>query len=108
MKPDLRVYGEVRGLAPEAWARLAPQCPFETADYRAGVLGMEHEGRWVDAETFLEALARELSPGGDGHADVIDNEAWTITRYVWDDGKWKSQSFEIDDVLESGKSEGNI
>lgn len=108
MKADLRVYGEARGLAPEAWAGLASDCPFEGANYRDGVLEVEHEGRWVDADAFLEALASALSLGGEGHADVIDNEAWTITRYVLTPGKCASQVFGIDDVLEHTKGEGNL
>ncbi len=108
MKPDYRVYGEARGLAPEAWAALASVCPFEEADYRDGTLAFEYEGRWVDADGFLEALAEALSPDGEGHADVIDNDAWTITRYVLSPGTCESRTFGIDDVLDSTtKGEGN-
>ena len=106
--PDLRVYGEVRGLTEAAWASLAVECPFETADYAAGVLTLEHEGRWVDAAEFLEALAGGTGAGGAGHCDVIDNEAWTITRFVLADGKWSSQTFGINDILENTVKDGNI
>lgn len=108
MKPDLRVYAEARGLTPEAWAGLVADCPFEEAVYAAGTLEIEYEGRFVDADSFLEALCAALSPGGSGHADVIDNDAWTITRYLLSPGKCASQAFGIDDVLENTKSEGNI
>ena len=106
--PDLRVYGEVRGLTEAVWAGLAGECPFETADYDDGTLTLEHEGRWVDAEGFLDALAEVAGPGGDGHCDVIDNEAWTITRFIMTDGKWTSQTFGINDVLENTVKDGNI
>lgn len=108
MKPAFRVYGEVRGLSPEAWAALAPGCPLESAQYRDGTLAFEHEAGWVDAEGFLEELARALSPDGDGHADIIDNDAWTITRFTLSPGKAISQQFGIDDVLENTKGEGNL
>jgi hypothetical protein len=108
MKPACRVYGEVRGLSPEAWTRLAPACPLESAVYRDGVLEFEHEGGWVDADGFLEALAQALSPGGEGHADVIDNDAWTISRYVLAPGRASSETFGLDDVLEHTKGEGNL
>ncbi|WP_428562772.1 MAG: hypothetical protein ACP59X_22280 [Solidesulfovibrio sp. DCME] len=108
MKPDLRVYGQARGLSPEAWAGLAAACPFEGAAYADGVLEIEYEGRFLDADSFLEALCDALSPGGSGHADVIDNDAWTITRYGLSPGRCTSQTFGIDDVLENTKSEGNI
>ena len=106
--PDLRVYGEVRGLTEAAWAGLAGECPFETADYAAGTLALEHEGRWVDAEEFLAALAGVAGANSAGHCDVIDNEAWTITRWVLNGGKWSSQRFGINDVLENTVKDGNI
>ena len=108
VKPDMRVYGEVRGLSEAAWAALAPGCPFEGAVYAAGLLEIEHEGHWVDVESFLEAVAAALGPEGGGHLDVIDNDAWTITRHGLAPGKCTSQAFGIDDVLENTKSEGNI
>jgi hypothetical protein len=104
----MRLYGEVRGLSETAWAALAPDCPFEGAVYAGGVLAIEHEGGFVDAESFMEAVAGAMGPGGEGHLDVIDNEAWTITRYTLTPGKSIFQSFNINDVLENTKSEGNI
>lgn len=106
--PDMRIYGEVRGLPAAAWERLAPECPFETAAYADGVLSIEHEGRWADVDPFMDDVAAALGPGGEGHLDVIDNDAWTITRYVLSPGRCRSQVFGINDVLENTKSEGNI
>lgn len=106
--PDLRVYAEVRGLPEAAWTTLAPDCPFDGAGWADGVLTIEHEGRWVDALDFLMAVARALPPGGTGHADIIDNEAWTITRCQVLPGKLESQEFGLNDVLENTVSEGNI
>ena len=62
----------------------------------------------MDSDSFLEALCDGLSPGGGGHADVIDNDAWTITRYVVDKGRMTSQTFGINDVLENTVKEGNL
>lgn len=106
--PDLRVYAEVRGLPEAAWKTLAPDSPFDRADFADGVLVVEHEGRWVEALDFLETVARALPPGGEGHADIIDNEAWTITRCLFAPGKLESQEFGLNDVLENTVSEGNI
>jgi hypothetical protein len=104
----MRVYGEVRGLAAAAGAGLAAVCPFETAEYADGVLALEHEGRWADVDGFIDALAAVTDAGCHGHLDVIDNDAWTITRYVLAAGKMTSQTFGINDVLENTVSEGNI
>lgn len=106
--PDLRVYAEVRGLPEAAWKALSPECPFEGARFADGVLSIEHEGRWADALDFLMAVARALPPGGEGQADVIDNEAWTITRCQLSPGKLDSQEFGLNDVLENTVSEGNL
>lgn len=105
---DLRVYGEIRGLSQAAWRKLAPDCPLQGAVWADGVLNLEYEGGWVDALPFLEAVATALGPEGDGDADIIDNEAWTITRCHLAAGKLKSQTFDIDNVLENTKGEGNI
>jgi hypothetical protein len=105
---DLRVYAEVRGLSEAAWRRLAPECPFAAASYADGRLAIEHEGRWVDGEAFWDALVAALEPGGEGHLDLIDNEAWTITRCTLGPGKRDCQTFGLDDVLENTKGEGNI
>lgn len=104
----MRVYGEIRGLSPEAWARLARACPFDEAAYGGGTLEIQHEGSFVDATGFMEALAAALGPEAEGHLDVIDNDDWTITRHVVQGGKWRFQTFGIDDVLENTKNEGNI
>ena len=106
--PDYRVYGEIRGLAPQAWARLAGECPLETADYADGILSLEHEGRWVDVAGFMDAVAAVLEPQASGHCDAIDNDAWTITRFALRPGEALSQTFGIDDVLENTKGEGNL
>ena len=106
--PDYRVYGEIKGVAPEAWERLAGDCPLETAEYADGVLTLEHEGRWADVEGFLEARAETFGPEASGHCDAIDNDAWTITRYVVDKGLMTSQTFGINDVLENTVKEGNL
>jgi hypothetical protein len=105
---DLRVYGEVRGLSETVWQRLALECPFAGVSFTAGVLAIEHEGRWVDGAPFLEAVVAALGPGGEGHVDLIDNEAWTITRCALAPGKLDCRTFGLDEVLENTKSEGNI
>jgi hypothetical protein len=108
LSADLRGYGEIRGLSRDAWTRLALDCPLEGADWAEGVLTLEHEGRWVDAMPFLEELARAMAPDGDGHADIIDNEAWTITRCRVCPGNLDCQEFGLNDVLENTVAEGNI
>jgi len=106
--PDLRVYGEIKGMAAAAWEGLAGDCPLETAELEGDTLTLEHEGRWVDVEGFMDALAEVLGPEASGHLDAIDNDAWTITRYVVEAGVVTSQTFGINDVLENTVKEGNL
>ena len=96
----------MRGLGEAAWAALSGGCPFETATYEAGVVRFEHEGAYVEAEACLRELAGALGPDGEGHADVIDNEAWTVSRYRIFSGNFEKQTFDIDDVLEESRNVG--
>lgn len=107
LEPALRVYGEIRGLDRAAWEALAGVCPFAAARSAAGVVSFTHEGGWVDAEAFVQAVAAALGPDGEGDVDIIDNAAWTFTRYRLIPGNIEKQSFGIDDVLEHTKQEGH-
>lgn len=106
LEPALRVYGEVRGLDRAGWEALVAVCPFDEARYADGVLSLTHEGGWVDAEALVRALAASVGPDGEGDLDIIDNAAWTFTRYRLTPGNFTKQCFGIDDVLEHTKAEG--
>lgn len=110
MRPgvDYRIYGRIRGLLQDAAARLAAEAPFEVARAGAEGLEIEHEGRYVDVEEFLARAVMLLGEGGDGDVDVIDNEAWTITRYALRPGAFEAVSHGLDDVLDHTKGEGNF
>lgn len=110
MRPGVpyRIYGRIRGLAPEAARELAAIAPFDTARAGAGGIEIEHEGRYVDVEEFLARAVALLSEGGDGDVDVIDEEAWTITRYALRPGDFQAVSHGLDDVLDHTKGEGNF
>jgi hypothetical protein len=100
VKPVLRVYGLVRGLAPEAARELATRLPFEHASPKGEVLDIEHEGVFVDVEQGAETIAQALPPGGSASLDVIDHEAWTVTRYRIAPGRVTARAFGVDDVLD--------
>lgn len=111
MKPDLRVYGEIKGLSDTAWADPALTELREglwldrlERDPKSGVVEIEHEGRNLtdaaDLGAFLELAATLLSEGGSGHAEHIDNDAWTLTRFVLAPGKVDRKTLPIDAVLD--------
>jgi hypothetical protein len=110
MRPgvDFRIYGRIRGLSPDVAVKLAAEAPFETARAEAGGIEIEHEGRFVDVEEFLARAVSLLPEGGDGDVDVIDEEAWTITRYALRPRGFEAVSHGLDDILDHTKGEGNF
>lgn len=110
MRPgvDVRIYGRIRGLAPDVARELAALAPFDTATAGPDGIEIEHEGRHVDVEEFLARAVAALGEGGDGDVDVIDEEAWTITRYALRRGAFEAVSHGLDDVLDHTKAEGNF
>lgn len=111
MKPDLRVYGEIKGLSDAAWAdpaltELREGLWLERLERRpeSGVVEIEHEGHNLadadDLGSFLERAAMLLDEGGSGHAEHIDNDAWTLTRFVLAPGRLERKTVPIDAVLE--------
>jgi hypothetical protein len=101
MKPDVRIYGELRGVSPEAWDRLREDMPlFGQADLRGSTATIEHEGFMIDledVEAFLDAAVPLCS---EGHLDYIDNQAWTMARFVIEDGRLRSRKVGLNAVLE--------
>ena len=63
---------------------------------------------WCQIGLKPGGLAGVAGANSAGHCDVIDNEAWTITRYVLEGGKLSSQTFGINDMLENTVKDGNI
>ncbi|QLA15116.1 hypothetical protein [Desulfolutivibrio sulfoxidireducens] len=110
MRPgvDCRVYGRIRGIGREVAALVAAEAPFDTVEMEADGISFEHEGRFVDAREFVARAVGFLPEGAEGDVDVIDNEAWTITRYALRGGAFEVTRHGLDDVLEHTKGEGNF
>jgi hypothetical protein len=105
---DCRLYGEVSGIDKAAHGRLEDCLPAEASTFKDGVMAIEHEGRAVDLEDFLAEAARLMPPESSGHLDHIDNEQWRVNRYTLRSGGHDLESYNIDDVLDHTKAEGNF
>ncbi len=86
---------------------LAATLPEDTATLDGDSLDIEYAGFWIDAEPFLEASARLMHTGDNGHLDVFDDEAGAIIRYDLAPGGHTSVTHRYDDILEHTKGEGN-
>lgn len=102
---DVRVYGDVYGLSIEGFERLRGEIPFDQIEYADGVLRVDHEGKYIDVESFIEAVQREMEPGGWAHVDFIDHVDWVVQRYVIGKDAVQVKTVGPNEVLEPGKDE---
>jgi len=105
---DCRLYGQISGIDQKVFQRLEDHLPPEAASFAGGVMEIEYEGRAADLEDFLAAVAELLPPGGAGHLDHIDNELWRVNRYALRPGGFDLESYDVNDVLDHTKTEGNF
>ena len=58
------------------------------------------EGLYFPVEDVLEAIAARLKPGQQGKLDVLDLEAWRLTRHLFADGRITSRTAPLNNVLD--------
>lgn len=100
MKAEFRIYGTVFGLDEATAGRLVAQLPLEGVGWDQGVLDIDHEGPWADHEAAAEIIAAALPPGARGSLDVIDNAAWSLTRYSLGPACVAVKTMDLNDVLD--------
>ena len=54
------------------------------------MINISYEGIWFPVEDALDLLTQTLSPESIGKVDVLDLDAWTLTRHQWQDGQFQS------------------
>jgi hypothetical protein len=104
----VRVYADIHGLSPEAFAEIKPSLPFDQVVYKDRCLNVDFEGHYIDVEPFLDACARLLDEGGWGKLDFIDQIDYHLTRYVIKKGEWTAKGVLVDNVVESVKQEAGV
>ena len=103
----LKVYGNLYPADAadlEALARAAASCvregPEEVVTLEGDLLRISFEGLFFPVDEVLEALAAVLRPEQKGKLDVLDLEAWTLTRHLFADGRISSRSAPLNNVLD--------
>lgn len=68
--------------------------------YEDDMLRISFEGLVFPHEEALSLLKEWLPPEASGKMDVIDLEAWVLTRHVWEGGGFTASSRSLNQVLE--------
>ena len=97
---DVRTYGDITGISPEAFEALKPHIPFPQVKYAGGKLSVDHEGQYIDVEPFIEKVLAVMDEDGWGGVDFIDHVEWEVTRYVIRNGAVTIKKVRPDNVLE--------
>ncbi len=97
---DVRTYGDIMGISPEAYEKLKPHIPFPQVKYANGKLSVDHEGVYIDVEPFIEKVVELMDENGWGGVDFIDHVEWEVTRYVLRKGSVRIKKVKPDNVLE--------
>lgn len=91
MRDDVRSYGDIVGLSPENYEKIRDAIPFPQVRYEAGKLHLDHEGTFIDVESFLDALVPLLEDNGWGEVDFLDHLGQELIRYTLRKGSWDAQ-----------------
>ncbi|SKA74419.1 hypothetical protein SAMN02745704_00661 [Paucidesulfovibrio gracilis DSM 16080] len=81
MRDDVRCYGDIFGLSEDAFQKLKGGIPFSEVRFAEGKLHLDHEGQYIDVESFLDELAPLLEPDGWGEVDFLDHLGQELIRY---------------------------
>lgn len=101
MRDDIRAYGDFHGVSEADFEAIRDEIPFPQVDYANGVLRVDHEGKFIWIEDFLERMAGLLGESGWGGVDWIDHLDKTLTRYDIRGGKITSRTIDFDQALNS-------
>jgi len=99
----VRVYADIQGLSPEAFAELRQTMPFDQVVYQDRKLAVDFEGHYIDVEPFLNDVARLLDDDGWGKLDYIDQIDYALTRYVIKKGSYTTKDVMVDNVMEGAR-----
>ena len=98
MKADIRVFGELIGLDDTS---IGIELPFDSVRHEDDKLVFEHEGLlFEEIEDTLKRMQKALGPHGSGWVDIIDNRAWTLSRYSLTRSQLEVQHHRVDDYLD--------
>ncbi|MEF2145293.1 MAG: hypothetical protein V3573_07605 [Desulfovibrionaceae bacterium] len=92
MRDDVRAYGDIHGLSPEAFEQIKHSIPFPQVRYENRALHVDHEGTYIDVEGFLETVVQLLDEDGWGEVDYLDHLGQELIRYRLRKGGYDSET----------------
>lgn len=107
-RPLLKVYGHIYPADEDLRAALAEACADALPDGDSGVpllefagdmIRISFEGAYFPVEDVLRAVEPHLTPARKGKLDVLDMEAWRLTRHAFEAGRIVSRSAPLNHVL---------
>ena len=106
--PLLKVYGHVYPVSDAFYADLEAACtgamPDDTVESvlcREGDMArFSFEGVYFPVDETLEVLNRHLRPEHQGKLDVLDLENWRLIRHVFEQGRIRTSSAPLNNVLD--------
>jgi len=107
-QPLLKVYGHIYPADEALYAALANACADALPDNddipvleRDGDMArISFEGTYFPLDEVLLALTTHIQPAHKGKLDVLDMEAWRLTRHIFTQGRIESHSAPLNNVLD--------
>ncbi|MBD5539031.1 MAG: hypothetical protein HDQ94_03410 [Desulfovibrio sp.] len=103
----VKVYGNLfpageadREALARACAGRAPAGDGEAVFLEGDLVRISFEGLYFPVEDVLEAIAARLTPAQQGKLDVLDLEAWRMTRHLFAGGRITSRAAPLNNVLD--------
>jgi len=100
MRKGVRIFGEFRGVSPEAFDKLEEKLDFDEVGYDDGVVVVEHDGPYEDIEDVVMFVMDAMDDGFESNLDVIDHDENILTRFVIEADGFRSKQMNIDDVVQ--------
>lgn len=100
MRDDVRVYGDIHGFGPNAFAEIEGSLPFPQVAYdpEKRILHVDHEGTFIWIDDFLEQVCELMDDDGWGEVDFLDHQDLILTRHSLKKGGYTSQERPFDQV----------
>ena len=103
----LKVYGNLfpaqeadREALALACADRVPAGDGEAVMLEGDLVRISFEGLYFPVDEVLEAFATRLKPAQQGKLDVLDLEAWRLTRHLFAEGRITSRTAPLNNVLD--------
>ncbi len=109
MAEHVRVYGDFHRITPEIYEQIKDSIPFDQVEYDGNdVLRVDHEGKYLYIDDFIETISDLLPEGGYGHVEYIDQLEWEVNRITITPGKIEEKLVKVDNVVDAHQREHGL